>query len=260
MSREVSELTAKGAAARRESRFRAGEQPVRVVFERSGGDAPCELDAELLDFSVYGTRLLLSSPARFHEAVTLRLENDEIGLHISVAANVCWIRKHDAETWRLGCAFEPALPEETLEELFRYRVLDRRQDTRLPVHALGAAQWELSREPAPVQLVDLSEGGCCLQSPVAAPPNSRLVLYLDRRDGTKIDVAARTQWQVQRDNGWLIGCQFVSCRGHDQVRDALGIVVPKKPPAYVSTRGLTLLTLLGIVAIISWYCTFILAP
>jgi hypothetical protein len=186
---------------------------------------------ELLDLSPGGARVLLDSPFRFQQAVTLRLESEELGLHLSLAARVCWIRPHGAQ-WRLGCSFDPLLPREHVDRLLSNGVLDRRSAEREPIDRPATATWELNSQPTPVMVVDLSRSGFCLRAPLSAEPSSRLRLQVAAAHGTIVEATVTVQWRLAVAEGFLLGCSLANLETYLALRSAL----LSEPPSRVRPK------------------------
>lgn len=192
-----------------------------AVHVQSGETADgVTVPGELIDLSPGGAKVLLDSPFRFQQAVTLRLESEELGLHLSLAARVCWIRSSGAQ-WRLGCAFDPLLPREDVDRLLSNGVLDRRSAEREPIDRPASATWELNSQPTPVTVVDLSRGGFCLRAPLSAEPSSRLRLQVAAAPGTFVEATATVQWRLEVPEGFLLGCSLANLETYMALRSAL---------------------------------------
>jgi hypothetical protein len=175
---------------------------------------------ELLDLSPGGAKVMLDSPFRFQQAVTLRLESPDLGLQLSMRARVCWIRP-SGQQWRLGCSFDPLLPPEQVDRLLANGVLERRRDERETIDGAATATWELNPQATPVTVVDLSRGGFCLRAPLPAEPSSRLRLQAAARDGSLVQASATVQWRLAVPGGFLLGCSLAHPEACLDLRAAL---------------------------------------
>lgn len=206
--------------ATRPPRYPASEQhALQVCLEAAEPGKDLTIGGKLLDLSPGGAKVLLDGTFRFQQAVRLRLDSVDIGLHLCVSARVCWIRPHE-ELWQLGCSFHPPLPQEDVERLLSAGVLDRRRAVRETVEKLATALWELNPQPTPVTVADLSRGGFCLRSALPAEPGSRLRLQVPTGDES-IEATATVQWRMQAPEGYLLGCSLTSLESYVLLRSAL---------------------------------------
>jgi hypothetical protein len=217
----------------RAARFPVLEKQAPAVFIDSAekGDGAALL-GKLLDMSIGGAKVLSDAPLRFQQAVTLRVESDELDLHLSLAARVCWIRS-SGDHWRLGFSFEPPLDNEHIDRLLAQGVLDRRRNARDAIDRPATALWELNPKPTPVTIVDLSQGGFCLRAPLPAEPHSRLRLQLAGAGDEVLETTATVQWRLEVPDGYLLGCSLANLETSVLLRNAL-ITAP--PPT--RTRSL----------------------
>lgn len=195
---------------------------VRVTIEQASTNEPLSVNARLLDLSPGGAKLSLISPIRFDEAMTLSLHSDELNLHLSISARVCWIRQQDETCWVVGCAFEPRLPDDELERMFAHGLLERRREQRDSVRGQAIAKWELHPDETPVGLLDLSAGGFSVLSPFAAQIGTHLQMALESACGTKrVDVLANVHWQLQVEGGYVFGCGFDNSQTYGAMKSCL---------------------------------------
>jgi hypothetical protein len=211
----------------RPHRFPVMEKQAPTVFVEAvgeGEEGPAVL-GKLLDLSPGGAKVLLDAPLPFQQSVTLRLESDELELHLAMAARVCWIRP-SGEDFRVGFCFEPLLDHEVIERLLREGIMDRRRTTRDAIDRPATASWELNPQPTPVTVVDLSRGGFCLCAPLPAEPHSRLRLQVAGADEEFVEATANVQWRLQVPEGYLLGCSLTSQETSALLRSAL---MPQSP-------------------------------
>jgi hypothetical protein len=95
---------------------------LRVYVERSAGNGPSELEAELLDLSRHGLRIGTSLPLDAKEAVTVHIEHQPSGTRLVLPAVVRWQRGAE-DVWSAGCQLDEPLAFETLGELFLNDIL-----------------------------------------------------------------------------------------------------------------------------------------
>jgi hypothetical protein len=151
--------------------------------------------------------------------LTLRAKHPEHT--ISVSGEVCWVVPNHGRRWWVGCSFKPPIPPEVLEQFAEGGVLERRQYARQSVSVAAAAKWELDQGTVRAEIVDLSQGGFCLRSPVEGKPGERILLQLRSRDGQERFVPAKAQWQVENQRQFVVGCQFVDPDGYHALSDAV---------------------------------------
>lgn len=243
---------------RREPRYQVTRaRAVRVVIERAAGITQETLEAELSDLSPSGAKLRLESPAKvqFQEAILLRLESQEIGLNLTIHAKVCWIRGSAADCWTLGCTFSPSLPEHCIQELFNKGLLERRRNTRRSVRGQAVARWELDAAATNVGLLDISTGGFSVLSAKPAKPGSRMSLRPEKWRASEPEVTERVQWLLRVEGGFVIGCEFCDSRDFTRLRETVCGAKDMQEATEREPR-ISLIAMLGIVAIIAWTCSF----
>jgi hypothetical protein len=254
MSESVSDVL------RAESRFEvAGAEQLDVTVHRTDDDNAVPVAAHLLDLSPSGARLRLAAPPTFQESVRLRIESRNFDVELEIAATVIWIRPAADEQWTVGCSFVPHLPERCVRDLFAKGLLERRKSPRRPLAGRAMARWELSPVAVAVSLLDVSAGGFSVLSPVAVVTGSRMLLVA--REGTEghpsIEIPAKVRWQLQGTDGCAVGCEFTTTNGLSLLREALPETA--EPWLELGERRLSLLSLLGIVAIVALCCVFVLS-
>jgi hypothetical protein len=206
----------------RDARFPVVEgKTIRVTIERCGDLSTEELGAQLLDISSGGVKLSVMSCPEMHEAVVLKIVLPEIDLHLRVDAKVCWSRPGPGETWYLGCALQPTLPNQVLTDLAINGFLQRRRDPRRPVDVSAQMRCEGAVEAADVQIVDFSSGGLRIRSPQQAEMGQRLLLQLEDGADAAGSFMAKVAWQLRGEDGYELGCTFVNKDGPQLLRDAL---------------------------------------
>jgi c-di-GMP-binding flagellar brake protein YcgR len=244
---------------RREPRYQVTRaRAVRVIIERASGITQETLEAELSDLSPSGAKLRVESPTKvqFQEAILLRLESPDIGLNLTIHAKVCWIRGSAGDTWTLGCTFSPSLPEHCIQELFNRGLLERRRNNRRSVRGQAVARWELDAAATNVGLLDISSGGFSVLAPKPAKPGSRMSLRPEKWRGNDAEVTARVQWLLRVDGGFVIGCEFCDSRDFVRLRDTVCGGLETELDTVEREPRISMIALLGIVAIVGWMCSF----
>ncbi len=89
-------------------------------------------------------------------------------------------------------------------------------------------QWELNNESASAWVLNYSRSGFCLLSQFAGKPGERVRLQLELDDEQVIEVRGKIQWEVESQEGFVIGCKFVEPRGFAILSDLAASRVPGK--------------------------------
>lgn len=98
-------------------------EAVTISLERPRAAPAVWADAELVDLSRHGARLLVSVPPAENEPVVFRLADKHTGLDLSLPGAVRWLTKQDDDRWLIGCEFQIEVSLETLGELFLCGIL-----------------------------------------------------------------------------------------------------------------------------------------
>ena len=167
-----------------------------LTVEWENGGAPTSAAAGLLDISTGGVKLSLDSHLKLHQAISLKIVCSELKLDLTVSAKVCWLRAADDDHWTAGCSFVPELSPAAQETLFASGLVERRIFSRQPIKLVASAQWELDPARFDVELLDVSTGGVCIQSPRPGKIGARMVVVVPAGDGREVPIAARAQWQI----------------------------------------------------------------
>ena len=205
-----------------------------LTVEWENGGAPTSAAAGMLDISTGGVKLSLDSHLKLHQAISLKIVCSELKLDLTVSAKVCWLRAADDDHWTAGCSFVPELSPAAQETLFASGLVERRIFSRQPIKLVASAQWELDPARFDVELLDVSTGGVCIQSPRPGKIGARMVVVVPAGDGREVPIAARAQWQIADGSNYLIGCAYVNVEGHAAMHEALALAVPS--PTQSSSR------------------------
>ena len=200
-----------------------------TVHWADGGE-PTAAEATLIDISAGGFTLSLDSQLKLQQAVSLTIEVPESKLHLTVPAEICWLRSTAPERWTAGCAFLPELPSNTLEDLFASGILERRALAREPMRLAARAEWELDPGRFEVELQDASEGGICLRSPRPGKLGTQLMVYVPVAEGQEVQIPARSQWQAATGADFLVGCAFMNVKGWSALQECLATTHPAPEP------------------------------
>ncbi len=203
-----------GKVGRLEDRYRVA---ARITIQRVAADDNDMFDAELVDLSTGGAKFVVPNCLHFCEAVELRIHVSEIGLDISVNAQVCWMRTNEDGTWIVGCSFTPGISEEILLELGVGGYIDRRREQRHHANISATASWQLDKEQTPVVVSDYSTAGFCLSTPKVGTVGQRIILRLESAEESHT-IAGMVQWQVKAHDTRLMGCTFTNGDGFRHLR------------------------------------------
>lgn len=172
------------------------------------------IKAELVDLSVGGAKFKASEMIVVNQVLAVKIEAMDPERAIAVSGEVRWVTPAAGDDWTLGCSFDPPIPEQVLREFAKDGILECREHRREPISLRATAQWELQSETAAVWLLNYSRGGFCLLSQSDGRPGERTLLQLEREDGQVVVVPGKTQWQVESQEGFVIGYEFLDYRDY----------------------------------------------
>ena len=152
------------------------------------------------------------------DLLSLKISDDALSQHIEVDGRVCWVSVATDGRYLVGCTFRPHLPIELIQEMAAAGLVDRRHEQRDPISVQCRAQWELQKDEIGVELVNLSRGGCCLRSEIAGVIGQGVRLTISDEEGRPTSLQVTSQWQVETQHGFIVGCQFVDKRSYRQLR------------------------------------------
>src|SRR5688572_24734448 len=93
---------------RRDDRFPIDKfAGLQVTIGRNGGEEL--VSAEPVDISERGMKLRVNTPFKFEESITVLVGQNEGQLRMAHSGRVSWLRQDSADSWLLGCQFEPKL-------------------------------------------------------------------------------------------------------------------------------------------------------
>ena len=202
---------------------------INVVIEYEGEDILQTVPAALLDISTGGAKLQTDTAIPMRNIVMLQLQVTEIKRTLTVAGEVCWASPISEGKWRLGCSFRPRMPQDTLDELAQGNILERREHQRQLVTLRTMARFELSQEESPVWVLNISPGGFCLLAQRDGKPGERVCMLFEPENGPPINVRAKAQWQVETDEGYVVGCEFLDAGDYQVLSDLNNSTLPKAP-------------------------------
>lgn len=99
-----------------------GDEAVSVSIERPLG-SPGGSEAQLVDLSRQGARLVVGDPPAENEPIVFRLSDEHTGIDLALPGAVRWLTKQDDGRWLIGCEFTEELSLEMLGELFLCGIL-----------------------------------------------------------------------------------------------------------------------------------------
>ncbi len=201
---------------------------ITVVIEYEGDETLQTIPAELLDISTGGAKLQTDVSIPMLNIVMLQLQVPELKRTLTVSGEVCWVKPTHEDHWHLGCSFRPPMPQDTLEEFAQCNILERREHQRHQVTMRTRARFELSQDESPVWILNISEGGFCILTQRDGVPGERVQLILEPENCSPIHIRAKAQWQVETDEGIVVGCEFLHTRDYQVLRDLDNSTVPKK--------------------------------
>jgi hypothetical protein len=205
----------------RAQRFKVRDlDSIYANIEREPGRDPVSLEAEPLDISEGGTKLRVGAPVSFEEPFTLVVGCVEGPLRLTLSCRVAWLREEWEHCWLIGCQFIPALPPQAMEEMFCNGVIERREFPRYPVSGEVMVQWELQAESFFAEPIDISEAGFCMRCPQAAQVGQRMRITAGAEQ-SRATVQAKTQWCMELERSFLVGCSFLERSGFTRLRRAL---------------------------------------
>jgi Tfp pilus assembly protein PilZ len=199
-----------------------------IVIEYEGEESLQTVSAVLLDISTGGAKLQTDVAIPMRDIVMLQLQVPELKRTMTVSGEVCWVSPTNESKWHLGCSFRPPMPEETLDEFAQHNILERRRHERHQVALRTTARFELSQDESPVWILNISEGGFCILTQRDGVPGERVQLILEPEGCSPIHIRAKAQWQVETDEGIVVGCEFRNASDYEVLRDLDNSTTPRK--------------------------------
>ncbi len=202
-------------------RFRSPEKfTVTVIL--TNGDEQTNVPGKLLDISCGGAKILIDRPAIVKDSIRVQMSCEEFDISAEWAAEVCWLSPPRSDGWVIGCSFEPRIPEDLLETLFDTGELERRQHQRQEVSLRMTLRWEACSEQGVAWILNVSEGGFCMLTNLAGSPPQRVSLATEGDEDLDLNIVARSKWQVQTEEGFCVGCEFVSNQTFKSLQQLIG--------------------------------------
>jgi hypothetical protein len=224
----------------REERYRiADPTAVTVEIEKNAHGEIVRLDAELSDISLGGVRLRSKTSVAKKDALTVNIIPKGFPRTLSARAQVCWTTPAPKGYCWLGCSIEPKIPQALLDHLAENGILERRHDNRKKVAVAVPACWELNPTTFQASIVNVSPGGICLSIPLSGNPGERIRLTLPGDDDDPTYVLTTVCWQVDTDNGYIVGCKFSHPMSYKRLLQLTDAEEPKpaKKPSLLARCG-----------------------
>jgi PilZ domain len=193
---------------------------VQVTWADRSGDVHAQ-EAIVLSLEERKIKLALREVLLPSQRCTIALTGPDGRQTDSVQATVhhFWRREQRVH---VTCELAGPLSEASLKQLVLSRQHERRVAERQPVTIDACVREELGSESLSIRVVDVSEGGCCLESPreVSVGQKVRLMSWDER--GRVASVFLRVKWQRRSGEAFLVGCQFVSEGQHAALLGLVG--------------------------------------
>lgn len=195
-------LTAVKRAADRPASPREGS----IIVQRGEGASASRMTAELIELKRGEVRLISECGLSFDEPIDVLIaeENGEV---TQLPASASWVRPIDSERWLVRGRLKQELTSDEQSRLAKLLKLERRRFPRYPSNLPAKLKWELADDSFPVRVLDVSVGGCRIQSPEFGVKGRRLVLEIN---GEERPILARVQWCKTTTGGYQIGCEIMS--------------------------------------------------
>jgi hypothetical protein len=177
-----------------------------IIVQRGEGVSSARTPAELIELKRSEVRLISECGFSFDEPIDVLIAEGD-GSVTQLAARASWVRPIDAERWLVRGRLKKELAADEQSRLAKVLKLERRKFPRYPSNLPANARWELADEQFAVRMLDVSVGGCRLQSPHAGEKGRRLVLEIS---GEERPILARVQWCKPSGNGFQLGCEILS--------------------------------------------------
>ncbi len=227
---------------------------VRVEIRWSDDGEQKSVTGELIDLSRKGAKLSVDGPIPIEQKVNIRFRAAVVELDWLVAARICWTTPSDGDDWYIGCALSEEVPEELMAQFARAGLINRRGSRRRLVSIPAVARCELDGdEGIEVCVKDFSTGGFRIFSPRTRRVGERLLLRVPLADGNSANLAGRILWQVETDDGYMVGCSFLSPGAFDVLDRVAGEVEPADRGDDRRSLRLQRWTWFGMLAVILWF-------
>lgn len=207
---------------RRDPRYKIKDDAeLNVTIERRDGSS-CLVHADLLDLSVRGAKFKTKESIAVEDVVCVKIEVNRPKRIIAVSGRIRWVTPITGDDWWLGCAFDVPIEYAILHELAVSGILERRRYRRERVSVRTTAKWELNSTRTEVCILNYSPGGgFCMLSQTEGKPGDRVLLRFELHDGREVLVCGTARWQVESENGYVIGCEFLHTRNSTMLSELI---------------------------------------
>lgn len=173
--------------------------------------------AELIDFSRSGMKLNVPFFARFDEILKIHFDFKNCDFSYSGNLRVRHIRTIDENTWQVGCSSDPPLPEDLVSHFAEQNEQERRRFRRIDADGEGLLRREGSVATCEAQVINVSEGGFCLEIPRSHDIGERVDLSFPELDQEET-IGGRVRWQKAVQGGFRVGCSFTNAESYDAIK------------------------------------------
>ena len=207
---------------RRDPRYKIKDDAeLTVTIERRDGSS-CLVHADLLDLSVRGAKFKTKESIAVEDVVCVKMEINRPKRIIAVSGRVRWVTPITGVDWWLGCAFDVPIEYSILHELAVSGILERRRYRRERISVRTTAKWELNSTQTEVCILNYSPGGgFCMLSQTEGKPGDRVLLRFELSDGREVLVCGTARWQVESEDGYIIGCEFLHTRNSTMLSELI---------------------------------------
>ncbi len=207
---------------RRDPRYKIKEDAeLTVSIERRDGSS-CLVHADLLDLSVRGAKFKSKESIAVEDVVCVKIEINRPKRIIAVSGRIRWVTPIAGDDWWLGCAFDVPIEYSILHELAVSGILERRRYRRERISVRTTAKWELNSTRTEVCILNYSPGGgFCMLSQTEGKPGDRVLLRFELQDGREVLVCGTARWQIESEDGYVIGCEFLHTRNSTMLSELI---------------------------------------
>lgn len=207
---------------RRDHRYKIKDDAkLTVTIERRDGSS-CSVQADLLDISVRGAKFKAQESISVEDVVCVKIEINRPKRIIAVSGRIRWVTPIAGDDWWLGCAFDVPIEYSILDELAVSGILERRRYRRERISVRTTAKWELNSTRTDVCILNYSPGGgFCMLSQTEGKPGDRVLLRFEVQDGREVLVCGTARWQIESEDGYVIGCEFLQTRNSSMLSELI---------------------------------------
>ena len=213
------------APLQRQPRYRLSDGQVTSVTVRRRADRRSNaLPADVLELWQGGAKLSVESRVAIGDTVQVKFDFPDRSLQLTASAEVCWTRPALEPKWVFGSSFSPELPLDCLSKLAAEGYLEKQDEVRYDTALRARVLWVSGETESPCTVRNFSAGGFCLSTGRLALAGDRLVLHVDRPEGSAVTIPAKVQWSHQEGDTHLVGCAFFDSRGYRCLGDVISLL------------------------------------